>query len=205
MGPIAEVATAVAAFIAVAVGVPHWIGSRRALKREIVNDLFTEYSSKEVWQAVDLLHQSFKESTGKRAGDETVNEEDKRKWIEYYKNNYMKNHHKLHLARRRISFFYQRIAFWTKGRYMTKVVQEFWSKDDQPMVLNVLIPIETVAMPEIFYGKNYPTGVPVWDYNYPMWKLWSFWKKKKNDWWWQFKKRAYRDWKALSDFLEEDS
>jgi hypothetical protein len=204
-GAIAQVTTAFFALVALTVGLPHWIGSRRALKREIVNDLFREYSREEMWQAVNLLHQSFKDATGKRAGDASVDGKDKRKWINYYKDNYTKNHHKLHLARRRVSFFYQRIAFWTKGRYMTKVVQEFWSKDDQPIVINVLLPIETVAMHEIFYNENYPNGVQVWNYNYPMWKLWSFWKEKKNSRWWQFKKLLWRDWNAASDHSEQDA
>jgi hypothetical protein len=55
---LSQVATGFFAFIAVAVGVPHWIGSRRALRHDIVNDLFTEYSKDDGKQSISCTSHS---------------------------------------------------------------------------------------------------------------------------------------------------
>jgi hypothetical protein len=188
-GNIANVVTALLAFLAFFSGLFAWMRYRRSLKRELINDMFSEYGKDDMWEAVSFLHAEFRKATKKNANADSVGEEDKAKWIAYYEENYQKAGHKLHRYRRRVSFFYQRIAFWAKGHYVKRVVREFWSQDDTFIVTRILLPIETVAMPELFNGKVART---VLDYNYPMWRMWRFWRRKSSFLLWRLHKLILR-------------
>jgi hypothetical protein len=190
-GTIAEIATAAAALIALGLGIPTWIRSRRNLKREIVNDLFKEYSSEDMGAAIHALHEAFRTSTGKKTNDD-IGWEDKRKWIDHYKALYSAGDYTLHYQRRMVSSFYQRIAFSAKGRFVKRTVLEMWGQKDHPFVLNLLMPIETIAMPELLEGKLIENPIPQFNYKYPMWRMVQFWKKEQPIRWWRFRTNVLR-------------
>jgi hypothetical protein len=188
---IAEMVTAGAAVIAIALGIPAWIRRRRTLKREIINELFREYSSCDMGDAVKLLHDAFRHSTRKDVYSD-IEWKDKRRWIDHYEQLYRKKSFELHNARRMVSSFYQRIAFSAKGRFVRRVVLEMWGQKNHPFVMNVLLPIETVAMPELLSRKEYREEVPPVAFKYPMWLMFHFWKREPLKRWWRFRTNSQR-------------
>jgi hypothetical protein len=196
-GIVAEVATAVAALIALIVAIPTWIRSRQALKREIVNDLFKEYTTPEMGKAIKGLHDAFRKSTGKDVYD-AIKWSDKRKWIDHYEKLYNSKSYMLHQRRRMVSSFYQRIAFSAKGRYVIRTVLEMWGEKDHPFVFNLLMPIETVAMPELLGAERYKEDVPECKYKYPMWRMAKFWRRQPPIRWWKFQTNlARKNWDRI--------
>ncbi len=147
-------ATAAIAAVAIGFSVEAWIVSKRTLKHSIVESLYKEYGTTEMAESVLNLQTTFRESTQNKDRVD-LTEEDQRKFLNDYKEQYKSDPKKtLHWHRRRVSVFYQRMAFLCeKDRYLTRLCKSMWGMDDLDIVRKIIIPIETVALPELLGGK----------------------------------------------------
>jgi hypothetical protein len=186
-----------AAVLAVVIATFTWWNSRRVFKQQIVNQLFEDYSTKEMHDAIAALHKAF-EKHAKCKDLEHVTWQEKRRWINHYKKEYRRDYRKkLHLQRRKLSTFYQKIAYFAqRSPYVSKIVRDMWGGKKLPMVLDIILPIETVAMPEILGHERFKVEPKPDEYAYPMWLLWKFWKRRPGMLFWRlrtFVSRTARD------------
>jgi len=172
-GPVPAWITAVAAIIALFVGIPVWLANRRSLKREMVSDLFSEYTAQDMGQALALIHKEFRRATGLENYlnyDEAVHRD---LWVEHYVRLYEQGGFDLHWARRKVSQFFQRIAYAANGdRTVTRIAKDMWGATENFMVLRILLPIENIAIPRLLNERPRAT---VSDYNPAMKLMHHFW------------------------------
>ena len=166
--------TAVAAIIALFVGIPVWLANRRSFKREMVSDLFGEYSGEQMGKALALIHNEFRQATGLDASYRGYSEPVHRdRWVDHYVDLYQRGSRELHWARRKVSQFFQRIAYAANGdRKATEIAIGMWGATENFMVLRILLPIENIALPLIF-GQTPKTRVS--EYNPAMRLMHEFW------------------------------
>jgi hypothetical protein len=170
-----------------------WVGSRRSVKRQIVNDLFKEYGDKEMGKAVANLHEQFRLHTGyKDKGP--VTDKHRQKWIEFYKKQYSGDPNRvLHYHRRMVSVFYQKIALFALGdRYVTRLVKQMWA--DNFMVMNIVLPADTVAIAKAIGHEPHRT---VEEYPEHWWLVWRFWQGPAP------KRLCYRLWRLFHSAKSE--
>ncbi len=165
-------ARALGTFFAVGFAAAAWVGSRRSVKRQIVNDLFKEYGDEEMGKAVANLHEKFRRHTGYKDKG-LVTDEHRQKWIEFYKKQYTRDPKRvLHYQRRMVSVFYQKIALFALGDpFVARLVKQMWA--DRFMVMNIILPADTIAIAEALGHKPHRT---VEEYPEHWWLFWKFWK-----------------------------
>lgn len=165
--------TAIAAIIALFVGIPAWLASRRSFKREMVSDLFKEYSAADMGLALALIHKEFRRATGLENYNNYEEGVHRDRWVEHYVRLYREGSFELHWARRRASQFFQRIVYAADGdATATKIAKGMWGATENFMVLRILLPIENIAMPRIL---NERPRITVSEYNPAMKLMRHFW------------------------------
>ena len=152
---IASIVVAAAALIAIAFSVLAWRVSKRTLKHQLINSLYGEYKSEDMYLSVKALNDDFRYATAIAPG-ETPTSAHTRSWIDYYKRQYKKDANKtLHCQRRNVSIFYQKMAYLAMGdRYLRRFVKKMWGKREVFVVRYIILPVETVAIPELFGDKE---------------------------------------------------
>lgn len=182
-GVIGTWATAVIAAVAIYFAISGSKDSKRTLKHSIVESLYKEYGSSEMAESVLGLHTAFRASYSIEGYRDPIEHE--RRFIDSYKEQYNTDPKRtLHWQRRTVSLFYQRMAFLCqKDKYLTDVCTSMWGMDDLGIVRKIIIPIETIALPELLGGTVCENEK---DYNYSMKVLSEFAKKggivKRNPW-----------------------
>jgi hypothetical protein len=146
-----------------------WVGSRRGVRRQVVNDLFKEYGSEKVGLAVATLHKEFRRVAKYKGGP--VTEAHKNAWAGYYRDTLKLNHRwALHYQRRSVSRFYQRISQFSWGdHFVSRLVRRMWT--DTFMLANILLPLETIAIPE---ARGDPPHRSVEEYPWHWRIVWEF-------------------------------
>ena len=173
-GSVPSWVTAAAAVVALFVGLPVWLVGRRSFRREMVSDLFGEYSTKDMGQALALLHKEFREATGLKSYRDYRGAVHRDLWVRHYVRLYRQGEFELHWARRRVSQFFQRIAYAANGdSAATRIAKGMWGATENFMVLHILLPIENIALPEIVYERPKES---VDDYNPAMKLMHDFWR-----------------------------
>jgi hypothetical protein len=151
IGVWATVAVAAVAFV---VALFAWKEQRRSFKREMVSDLYSEYATQQMGEAVALIHKEFRKST--RLVDYAKHDETrhKLKWVNHYVREYKRGRRDLHWARRLVSAFFQRIVYSAHDdAYAKRIAMTMWGATENFMVLHILEPIETIGMAKVLGVK----------------------------------------------------
>jgi hypothetical protein len=166
--------TAIAAVAGVFGALAAWVAARRSFKREMATDLFGEYGKREMGEALTLIHKEFRASTGLEQYDAYDEQIHRQLWVDHYVKLYNHGDLELHWARRKVSQFFQKIAYTAEqDRYATSIALRMWGATENFMVLHILLPIETIAMPIILHGQP---QMHVSDYNPATVLMWKFWR-----------------------------
>lgn len=131
---------------------------RKKLERnQIINELVKEYSTTIMGIAVERLWKLFKKECN---NDEKILIE---KYIEIKQRDDLKNvsgdkkDYFLHFQRRRVSKFYQRMAYYYNAKVLKKKdINSNWKKGDLRIIPKIIFPIETEAMSRL----NVKEGTP---------------------------------------------
>jgi hypothetical protein len=139
-GTLSDFVLALSAIIAGIFAYHAWSISKGQLKNQIVSELLKEYRSPEMGMAIRRLYEEFHTC-----------QENQEQLIERYQSVYRNerdNLNGLHYQRRKVSIFYQHIStLITNGIIGNTIFYSLWTKDDLKIIPDILIPIETKAIP----------------------------------------------------------
>jgi hypothetical protein len=140
----------------------------------MATDLFGEYSKQEMGEALALIHDEFRKSTGLLRYEDYDEQTHRPPWVEHYIALYTQGDLELHWARRKVSQFFQKIAYVAeRNRYASTIALRMWGQTENFMVLHILLPIETIAMPLLLHAQP---QMNVSEYNPAMKLLWNVWR-----------------------------
>jgi proline dehydrogenase len=145
-GSVSDMVMAGMAIAALIAALFAWRLSKRTFRYQIINELFKEYRSKEMGMSIRKLHEYFRKAGAKR-----------KILISNYKKDYRKevdSIDSIHNHRRAVSSFYQQVSILAaKDRYIKETAYEIWKKGDLEIIEQIIIPIEVVALRELFGNK----------------------------------------------------
>jgi hypothetical protein len=119
----------------------------RNTRHNLFISLWQEYSSPEMFNALSMLYGLWRESQG-----------DPSRVVDKYIESYKYRGTKLHEERRRVSHFYQRLALLKTYRLIPRRFKRRWFGLNLESVA-ILHPIETVAIPEMLKGPDFPPSL----------------------------------------------
>jgi hypothetical protein len=169
-GSVSDMVVAIFAIIAAIFAFKAWNVSKRQLKSQIIGDLLKEYRSVEMGNAIRRLYEEFEQCGGIAS-----------KLIESYENKYNSEKHcreSLHHQRRIVSNFYQHVCtLISNGIIEDTILYSLWTKDNLKIIPDILLPIETKAIPHVTHKPE----IPIENLPISMKNMLEFFEKKAPD------------------------